>query len=56
MSWQSFEQKIRELASLRWRHNAVAETAGIKCDCVLKEFDRWIVVEITDVNYRREQA
>ena len=51
MSWQSFEQKIREIASLRWRINAVAETiAGVKCDCVLKGFDRWIVVEITEEN------
>ena len=31
--------------------NAVAETiAGIKCDCVLKEQDRWIVIEITEEN------
>lgn len=51
MSWQTFEQKIRDIASLRWKTNAVAETvAGIKCDCVLKKFDRWIVVEITEEN------
>lgn len=51
MGWQSFEQKIREIASFRWRINAVAETiAGIKCDCVLKEQDRWIVIEITEEN------
>lgn len=51
MNWQSFEQRIREIASFRWNREAVAETvAGIKCDCVLKEFDRWIVVEITQEN------
>lgn len=49
--WQSFEQRIRDIASFRWNKPAVAETiAGVKCDCVLKEFDRWIVVEITQEN------
>ncbi len=50
MTWQAFERRIREIASLRWNCNAVAETiAGVKCDCVLKpDKDQWIVVEITE--------
>lgn len=51
MNWQSFEQRIRDIAEFRWNIKAVAETvAGVKCDCVLKEFDRWIVIEVTKEN------
>ncbi|HAP22147.1 MAG TPA: hypothetical protein DCR27_12835 [Lachnospiraceae bacterium] len=51
MMWKSFEQRIRDIASFRWNKPAIAETiAGIKCDCVLKESDRWIVIEITQEN------
>lgn len=51
MKWQSFEQRIRDIASFRWNMPAIAETvAGVKCDCVLKGADRWIVVEITKDN------
>ena len=52
MAWQSYEQKIRDIASMRWSRNAVSETiAGIKCDCVLKiSADNWVVVEITEEN------
>ncbi len=51
MMWQSFEQRIRDIASFRWNRPAIAETiAGVKCDCVLKETDRWIVIEITQEN------
>ena len=49
MTWQNFESKIREIASLRWNCNAAPETiAGVKCDCVLKPSeDQWIIVEAT---------
>jgi len=50
MSWQHFEQRIRDIASIRWNCNAVSETiAGIKCDCILKlDSDNWIAIEITE--------
>ena len=51
MRWQSFEQKVRDIASFRWNMPAIAETvAGVRCDCVLKGSDRWIVVEATKEN------
>lgn len=48
--WQTFEKKIRDIASYRWNCNATTETiAGVKCDCVLKpDIDQWIIIEITE--------
>lgn len=48
--WQTFENKIRDIASYRWNCNATTETiAGVKCDCVLKpDIDQWIIIEITE--------
>lgn len=49
MTWQNFEQRIREVAAFRWNREATAQTiAGIQCDCVLKDFDHWVAVEITE--------
>ena len=52
MTWQLFEDRIRDIARFRWNCNATTETiAGVKCDCVLKVHpDEWIVVEITVEN------
>lgn len=49
MTWQSFEERVREIARLRWDCNATSETVdGVKCDCVLKpSSEEWILVEIT---------
>lgn len=49
MTWQNFEDRVRDIASLRWDCNATTETiAGVKCDCVLKpSAEEWILVEIT---------
>lgn len=48
--WQSFEKKIRDIASYRWNCSATTETiAGVKCDCVLKpDVDQYIIIEITE--------
>lgn len=52
MSWQTFEEKIRNIAVLRWNCNAHTETiAGIKCDCILRvSLDQCIAIEITEEN------
>lgn len=49
MTWQELENKVREIACLRWDCNATTETiAGVKCDCVLKpSSSEWILVEVT---------
>lgn len=49
MTWQEFEQRIREIAQSRWNCTAHTETvASVKCDCVLKpSLDYWVFVEIT---------
>lgn len=49
MTWQNFEEKVRDVARFRWDCDAVTETiAGVKCDCVLKpSSEEWILVEIT---------
>ena len=49
MTWKEFENKVRNIASLRWDCVSTTETiAGVKCDCVLKpSSDEWILVEIT---------
>ena len=49
MTWQIFEEKVREIARFRWDCDAVTETiAGVKCDCVLKpSAEEWILIEIT---------
>lgn len=52
MTWQSLEDKVKTIASLRWNCAAVAENvAGVDCDCVLKvSDDNWIIVEVTKQN------
>lgn len=49
MTWQNLEEKVREIAQLRWDCNAAAETInGVKCDCVLRpSADRVVLVEVT---------
>lgn len=49
MTWQTLEDKVREIAQLRWDCSAVSETInGVKCDCVLRpSTDRVVLVEVT---------
>ena len=49
MTWQQLEERVRDIASLRWGCNAHTETiAGVKCDCVLRPTaEECILVEIT---------
>lgn len=49
MTWQNFEDRVRDIASMRWDCSATTETiAGVKCDCVLKpSAEEWVLVEIT---------
>ena len=49
MTWQKLEEKVREIASLRWDCKAAPETIGtFDCDCVLKpSAEEWILIEVT---------
>ena len=49
MTWQGLEERVREIARMRWDCNAGTETInGVKCDCVLKpSSEEWILIEIT---------
>ena len=49
MTWQNLEEKVREIAQLRWDCSAVAETIdGVKCACVLRpSADQVVLIEIT---------
>ena len=49
MTWKNFEDRVRDIASMRWDCSATTETiAGVKCDCVLKpSAEEWVLVEIT---------
>ena len=49
MTWQQLEEKVREIASLRWKCAAHTETiAGVKCDCILRpSAEECVLIEVT---------